>query len=92
MTINKPDLINGLVELCGSFFTWMNARRLYKDREVKGVYWPATLFFTSWGLWNLYYYPALNQWCSFTGGAVLVSGNIAWIAMLITFKNKKHDS
>ena len=88
MTFNTPDLINGSMELVGSYFTWMNAYRLFKDRCVKGVYWPATVFFTLWGLWNLYYYPALHQWFSFTGGAVLVSGNVVWVAMAFKWKNK----
>ncbi len=34
------DLINGIFEIVGSYFTWMNAYKLYKDKEIKGVYWP----------------------------------------------------
>jgi hypothetical protein len=80
------DYINGLFEFIGSYFTWMNARTLYRDKEVKGVYWPATAFFSAWGIWNVIYYPALHQWASFFGGVVLVCGNIAWIILLITYK------
>ena len=31
----KPDYINGLFELIGSYFTWMNAYALYRDKIIK---------------------------------------------------------
>jgi hypothetical protein len=85
MTIT-PDLINGLIELTGAVFTWRNAWQLWKDREVRGVYWPTSLFFTVWGAWNLYYYPSLNQWFSFYAGILLATGNLAWLTMAVRFK------
>jgi hypothetical protein len=80
-----PDLINGLVELVGAFFTLKNALTLYQAKKLEGVYWPSTLFFTLWGLWNLYFYPALGQWLSFAGGAILVAGNMAWVTLAIYY-------
>ncbi|MHA1835990.1 MAG: hypothetical protein ACTSYQ_03580 [Candidatus Odinarchaeia archaeon] len=80
------DWINGGIELIGAYFTWMNAWVLYKDREIKGIYWPAMAFFAFWGLWNLYYYPSLDQWVSFAAGIVLVAGNLAWVAMAINIR------
>ena len=82
----NPDLFNGLFELVGAYFTWVNAWTLHKDKEIKGIYWPTTVFFTLWGMWNLYYYPALGQWFSFWGGVILVSGNVAWVILLIRYK------
>lgn len=82
----NPDLINGLFELVGSYFTWMNAWILFQAKETKGVYWPTWLFFSVWGIWNLYYYPALGQSFSFYAGIVLVSGNIAWVVLAIYYK------
>jgi len=46
----SPDIVNGVFELLGAWFTWMNAYSLWKDRQIKGVYWPATVFFTAWGV------------------------------------------
>ena len=84
------DYINGLFELVGSYFTWINAWTLYRDKEIKGVYWPATLFFSVWGVWNLYYYPSLHQWASFSAGIILVLGNIAWIFLLARYRRKQN--
>ena len=40
-----PDLVNALFETFGAVFTWRNAWQLWKDREVKGIYWPTIAFF-----------------------------------------------
>jgi len=80
------DIINGLFELLGAFFTWRNFVQLLRDREIRGVYWPMTAFFAAWGLWNLYYYPSLGQWFSFTAGVVLCAGNAAWVIAVLRFK------
>jgi len=87
----NPDIINAAFELFGAIFTWRNALQLYRDRRILGVYWPTWVFFSAWGLWNLYYYPALDQWFSFWAGVVLVIGNLAWVAMAISIQYGKAD-
>lgn len=79
----NPDYANGLFELVGAVFCWANVRRLYIDRSIRGVYWPATAFFAAWGVWNLYYYSALDQPASFAAGVVMASGNLAWTALAV---------
>ncbi len=83
--IKIPDFINGSFETLGGVTTFLNCWRLYKDKEVKGVVWQLTIFYTAWGLWNMYYYPYLNQWLSFAGGLVIVTGNILWIMQVIWY-------
>lgn len=83
------DIVNGAFEGLGAVFTWRNAAALYRDREIRGVYWPATFFFTAWGLWNLFYYPALGQWVSFAGGVALVLGNVAWCVLALRARGAK---
>ena len=79
--MDTNDLINGLFESGGSIVIWLNVLKLYKDRVVKGVYYPIWIFYSWWGLWNLYYYPSLGQWISFTAGLAIVAGNIVWSIM-----------
>lgn len=85
------DVINGSFELLGAVATWGNAHRLWRDRVVRGVDWRSMAFFCTWGLWNLIYYPNLGQWLSTVGGAALVVGNLAWVAMYFTFRPKKSE-
>ena len=86
----KTDLINAIFEVGGAILTWKNAHRLWKDREIKGVYWPAWVFFALWGWWNCFYYPSLDQWFSFAAGLALVLGNTAWcvLALIVWTKNR----
>lgn len=76
------DLINGLFEAGGAAFTLLNVARLVKDRCLNGVSWIPTAFFSAWGFWNLYFYPALGQWASFAGGCLIVLTNLVWLALV----------
>jgi hypothetical protein len=80
-----PDLFNGVYEGVGAVMLALNTRRLYVDKQVKGVSVVPLAFFGSWGLWNLYYYPALGQWLSFTGGAALVTVNLLNLALMMYY-------
>lgn len=86
--MNYPDLINAAFEVVGGALCWVNVRRLKRDKETKGVYWPVSIFFAAWGLWNLYFYAALGQWASWVGGILLVSGNLVWVVMAAYYRRK----
>jgi hypothetical protein len=87
--VQTPDLINGIFETGGAFAAWKNYFQLRKDKAIKGVYWPVYVFYSLWGLWNLAYYPMLNQWLSFCAGIVLVTGNVAWVTQAVLLLRKK---
>lgn len=81
-----PDLVNGGFELLGALFILLNVRALIRDKEIRGVHWGPTVFFTSWGFWNLFYYPALDQWLSFTGGLAIVAANVWWLGLTWSYR------
>ena len=86
--MSAPDIINGLFEAVGGTMNWLNVVALYRDKEVKGVrILPQAIFFI-WGVWNLYYYPHLNQWMSFTGGLVIVLANCVWVSLALFYARK----
>lgn len=87
--MNLPDLINGAFEVFGGLFILNHCRVLFKDKLVKGVSVLSTSFFFLWGLWNLFYYPHLDQWLSFLGGLVIVSANCLWVGMMIYYIYKE---
>ena len=84
----SPDLLNGLFEFCGALMLTQNVKRLHKDKVVRGVHWMPTLFFASWGVWNLYYYPSLDQWWSFLGGCAIVCVNLVWFGQMLYYRNR----
>lgn len=88
MTIHWPDLINGLFELLGALLMLMDCRRMYIDKGLHGVsVWPR-VFFTSWGWWNLFFYPALGQWLSFWGGVLMIVVQMAWMGQYIYYQRR----
>ena len=71
-----------------------HCRVILKDKTIKGVSVLSNIFFLSWGIWNLYYYPHLDQFWSFVGGAFLVSCNMLYVGLMIyysKFSRKKSD-
>lgn len=79
--MHGPDLINGGFEFFGGAVNWLNVRQLIRDKKLRGVSKIPTVVFTAWGFWNLYYYPFLDQWWSFTGGLIIVGANFAWCVL-----------
>ena len=83
-----PDTVNGCFECLGGLLVLKNCQRLYGDKQVKGVAPWVTAFFTAWGLWNIFYYPYLDQWLSFVGGLVIVAANFVWLAMAVYYAER----
>jgi len=77
----SPDSINACFELGGALLIWLNVRRLYRDKSVRGVFAPVFVFYTLWGFWNCVFYPAVGQMLSFYAGAGTTLGNLAWCAL-----------
>jgi hypothetical protein len=76
------DTVNGLFELLGGLFIGLSVRKLWLDKRVLGFHWGQLAFYTSWGFWNLYYYPSLGQWLSFFGGVSVVTANSVYLGMI----------
>lgn len=84
-----PDTINATFELLGAIFVLNHCRVLFKHKSSDGVSALSLSYFLSWGFWNLYYYPSLNQQLSFYAGVVLATSNVIYLAMVIYFRGKK---
>ena len=90
MNINNwQDCVNGIYELMGAPFILMSVIALHRAKKVRGISWLHVLFFSSWGYWNLYYYPHLNQWWSFVGGLALVAVNTFWLGQILYYNKKE---
>lgn len=87
-----PDLVNGTFELLGAPFIMLSVIKLYKEKVCKGVSLFHPIFFTTWGFWNLFYYPHLDQWFSFVGGILIFLVTAFWLGQMIYYKNKSLDN
>lgn len=84
-----PDSINGAFELIAGLMIFDHCRCLYRDKSVKGVSVVSAGFFSVLGFWNLYYYPSLDQWVSFTAGLLIVTANTLWVSLMIYYGRKE---
>lgn len=85
------DIINGLFEFAGAWALSLNVRKLWKEKIVRGVHWSSVCFFSSWGAWNIIYYPHLEQWFSFIGGVALVLVNATWLIQILYYNHKENE-
>lgn len=86
-----PDFINGCFELIGGGLSIFNVRTIIRDKQVRGMSLTPLTFITAWGYWNVFYYPHLSQWLSFTGGLVIVSVNTIWLVLAIHYTRKERQ-
>jgi hypothetical protein len=88
MIINL-DLINAGFELFGGAFVALNCWDIWKKKAVAGATLTAMGFFTSWGVWNLFYYPSIGQWWSTVGAWGVMLANAIMIGLIVKFREKK---
>ncbi len=79
--IVTPDLVNGTLEFTTALLVLASVRKLIIDKHVSGVSLFPSALSDLWGFWNMYYYPSLDQWWSFTGGCFLCAFNIWWTVL-----------
>ena len=80
------DAVSGAFSTLSGFMLWNNVRMLYKHKKVKGMSILTVCFFTTWGFWNLYYFPFLKQWWTFAGGFVILSANVVWVYLSLRYR------
>jgi acyl-coenzyme A synthetase/AMP-(fatty) acid ligase len=79
------DFINASFELCGGFFLLPSILSAWRAKKIVGYHWTTALFFWSWGLWNLVYYPHLGQWTSTVAGLGVTSAATVWLYLVIRY-------
>jgi hypothetical protein len=82
-------MLNGAFEFVGGLFILRSVLKLLADKRVAGIAWEMIAFFTLWGVWNLYYYPVLDQWFSFAGGVFIVLVNTIYVGLLLFYGGER---
>ena len=87
------DNVNGMFEILGGLFVFLNVIKLHHDKKVRGVSMVTISFMTIWGFWNLVYYPMLGQWWSTVGAVFIALLNAVWLGQVIYYsKKEKHGN
>jgi len=82
------DYVNAMFELGMAFCIFLSIRKLCKDRQVKGIHWANVAFPMLWGLFNIVYYPSLEQHASFFAGVVVVAMNAAYLYKINEYRDR----
>lgn len=85
MTIT-PDHINAFFECSGLFFVFPSIIALYRTKSAEAISLWTVFFFTSWGFWNMWYYPSLGQFWSGVGAYGVAGANSIWLGLIIYYK------
>ena len=86
------DFINGIVFYSiASIVVWFNFFKLKRDKQVKGVSLIVWIFYCIWGLWNMIYFPLLDQKVSFIMNMPVFFDNLFWLVLAIKYKYKKKE-
>ena len=85
----SPDILNGLFEFSGTLFVLLNVRTIYRAKKLVGFNPSVLVFFTSWGFWNLFYYPHLGQIFSAIASGALCAANLTYTILAIKYREKK---
>ena len=85
------DILNGSFEIGATVSISFNCLRVRKDKAVKGINAYATLYFSLWGMWNLFYYSHLDQWFSFLSGGTVVLINSYYVWLLIYYTRRERS-
>lgn len=80
------DIVTGGFETFGGIPILMSILKTHRDKRVTGLHVSSNLFFTTWGLWNLYYWPHLGQVAAFLGGVVLCLANVVWLGQVLYYQ------
>lgn len=79
------DITTGCLEFIAALVILNNCRKIYNDKQVKGVSILSPSFFLMWSLWNMYYYPALGLRFSFLCAIGAVVGNALWLVLMLYY-------
>lgn len=81
----KYDQINAGLEMGGAFLRTLDCIQLFRAKRFVGGYLGTAMYFLSWGIFNTFYYPSLNQSWSFWAAIALAGMNGLWFVMAIHY-------
>ena len=87
---NISDLINCFFQYGAGFVILRNIYLLYKHKEVKGVSKISTVFFTSMGIWGLFFYGINGFTLSFLASCFVTFCNIIWLIQMFYYSENKN--
>jgi cation transport ATPase len=81
------DQANACLEMGGAFLRTLDCIKLFQDKRFSGGHLGTALYFLGWGVFNVFFYPSLNQVWSFWAAIVLMVMNGLWFVMALYYNH-----
>lgn len=88
----NPDYTQAFWELGSACFQLPNVFAIRKSKSISGIHWYATAFFTAWGIYNLWFYTALNLPTAYWAGLAITAVNLLWLGHLCYYAWRRGKS
>jgi len=85
--VDHMDIMNALFELFGAFAVLPSILEAHRTKRIMGVSIITSLFFTSWGLWNIFYYPSLTQTWSGYAAILMTATNAFYLWQVYKYRD-----
>lgn len=83
----SPDVTQAGFELGSACFGVLNVRAIRRSKSLAGVHWLPTTFFAAWGLYNLWFYAAINLPLAWWAGLSITAVNVVWLGHVCWYAN-----
>jgi len=87
MNKHLMDSVTAFFETGTAILVWTNVRWLLKDKVVRGVWWPGTLFNVLWGFWGFVIYVNFGWKVSLVMLIIKLLGQFTWIGLVLHYNN-----
>jgi hypothetical protein len=64
----------------------LNCHAAWKHKAVRGVSLLAVVGYTSWSVFNVYYFGTLGQAWSQMGNCFILVGNATWLGLALSYR------
>lgn len=81
------DQANAALEMGGAFLRTLDCIKLFQHKRFVGGHLGTALYFLLWGVFNVFFYPSLNQVWSFWAALALMVINGLWFVMAVYYNH-----
>jgi hypothetical protein len=80
------DIINCIFEGSAILVTYLNIKKILKDKHTSGITVVSQVFYFAWAIWNVYFYYEWHTFYSLWVSIFLAFANIIWLILVLYYK------
>lgn len=85
----NPDYTQAAWELGSAVFSVLNIFAIRRSKSIAGIHWAPTAFYTTWGLYNLWFYTTLHLPVAWWAGIAITCTNATWLGHVAYYETRR---